>query len=152
MSFFILLFSPLGAKASERKERNVKGPFAKCFKIKKTTKPTTGCPSSLLLPCLKESDLFLLASFTLKEFFIPSRSWSLTYLSPLVMCKKEEEISQYSFKTIFYKEANKMIYIVSQFNISDICSVIKFTSYICFFKLIHMLPTSIPQLLFWDIS
>lgn len=150
MSFFILFFFPLGAKASERKERNVKGPFAKCFK-KKQTKPTTGCTSSLLLPCLKESDLFLLASFTLKEFFIPSRSWSLTYLSPLAMYKKEEEISQYSFKTIFYKEANKMIYIVSQFNISDICSVIKFTSYICFFKLIHMLPTSSPQLLFWDI-
>lgn len=153
MSFFILFFFPLGARASERKERNVKGPFAKCFK-KKKTKPTTGCPlppPSLLLPCLKESDLFLLASFTLKEFFIPSRSWSLTYLSPSAMYKKEEEISQYSFKTIFYKEANKMIYIVSQFNISDICSVIKFASYICFFKLIHMLPTSSPQLLFWDI-
>lgn len=105
-------------------------------------------PPNLLLPCLKESDLFLLASFTLKEFCIPSRSWSLTYLSPLVTYKKEEKISQYSFKTVFYKEANKMIYIVSQFNISDICSVIKFTSYICFFKLIHMLPTSIPQLLF----
>lgn len=68
-----------------------------------------------------------------------------------MMYKKVEEISQYSFKIVFYKEANKMIYIVSQFNISDICSVIKFTSYICFFKLIHMLPTSIPQLLFWDI-
>lgn len=152
MSFFILFFFPLGARVSERKERNVKGPFAKCFKKKKTNQTHHWMPPpnppSLLLPCLKESDLFLLASFTLKEFFIPSRSWSLTYLSPLVMYKKEEEISQYSFKTIFYKEANKMIYIVSQFNISDICSVIKFTSYICFFKLIHMLPTSSPQLLF----
>lgn len=65
--------------------------------------------------------------------------------------KKVEKISLYSFKIVSYKEADKMVHIVSQFNIFDICSVIKFTSYICFFKLIHMLPTSIPRLLFWDV-
>lgn len=144
-------FSPsLGGKDSERKERNVKSliksPFIKSLK-KKSPKATIGFPPpNILLPCLKESVLFLLASFTSKEFFIPSRSWSLTYLSPMTVYKKVKDIS-ILLKIVSYQEANKAIYIVSQFNIFDICSEINFTSYICFFRLIHMLPTSIPQLL-----
>lgn len=143
--------SPSGSQGLGKERKKCQGSLCQVLKKKKSPKSTIGCSPNLLLPCLKENGLLLLASFTSKEFFIPSRSWSLTYLSPLMMYKKVEEISQYSFKTVFYKDANKMIYIVSQFNIFDICSVIKFTSYICFFKLIHMLPTSIPQLLFWDV-
>lgn len=144
MSFFF----PSGSQGLRKERKKCQGPLCLVLKKKNTQTPSLDAPLNLLLPCLKETGLFLLASFTLKELFIPSRSWSLTYLSPLIMYKKVEGTSQYSFKTVFYKEANKMIYIVSQFNISDICSVIKFSSYICFFKLIHMLPTSIPQLLF----
>lgn len=150
MSFFFLL-SPSGSQSLRKERKKCQGPL--CLVLKKKIyiymqTPPLDAPLNLLLPCLKESGLFLLASFTLKELFSPSRSWSLTYLSPLIMYKKVEGTSHYSSKTVFYKEANKMIYIVSQFNISDICSVIKFTSYICFFRLIHMLPTSIPQMLF----
>lgn len=150
MSFFILFF-PLSGRKGFRKERE------KCQELnqeplyqelkKKSPKATIGFPPpNILLPCLKESVLFLLAYFTSKEFFIPSRSWSLTYLSPMTVYKKVKDIS-ILLKIVSYKEANKVIYIVSQFNIFDICSEINFTSYICFFRLIHMLPTSIPQLL-----
>lgn len=75
-------FPPSGSRATERKDRNVKGPFVKCLKKKKRPPtPPLDATLNLLLPCLKQSGLFLWASFTLKGFLIPSGSWSVTYLS-----------------------------------------------------------------------
>lgn len=96
--FFHPLFSPPGGRASERKKRNVKGSVVKSLKKKNTPNPWLDAPPTSYYLAWRKVAFFSWPPITSKEFFIPSRSWSLTYLSPLMMYKKVEEISQCSFK------------------------------------------------------
>lgn len=92
-------FFPSGRQGLRKEKEKCQG--LRCQELKKKVLQTHDWmhpPHTSYYLASRKVAFFSWPPFTSKEFFIPSRSWSLTYLSPLMMYKKVKEISQCSFK------------------------------------------------------